>query len=165
MSIVREYRVEHLGRRTYVGVPLEFTMATLEMVVSEAFESVADAMAEHGLVGGEGVIRYRRMAPEGTFAVEVGYVVRGDVEPPPGLGRWALPAGTYAIAAHEGPYADLSAETGSFLVWADEAGHRPSMEVTGAGSGYACYYEAYLETPREGPKGPEGSAEIRMLLG
>lgn len=160
-----EYRVERLGGRTLVGVPLEVTMATLPIAVEEAFDVVETTLEQAGVDHGEGIIRYKRLDPDGQFSIEVGYAVEDERAEVRGLETDHLPGGSYAIAVHEGPYAGLAGKTRSFLAWSDASGLRPSMEVTSVGSQYRCYYESYPDRAIPGPEGPGGYAEIRMLLG
>ena len=153
----------HLPARAYVALPLDVSLARLPHVVGEEFDRVAALLAARGIPPRGAVIRYVAARPDGTFSIEVGHLVEpADLEGSP-LAPDMLPAGEYSVVTHEGPYAQLGEVTRRLMdSWAGDR-VRPAMAHTTTGDDYACWYELYLDMPRQGPHGPEGAVEVCVL--
>ncbi|WP_062311418.1 GyrI-like domain-containing protein [Demequina rhizosphaerae] len=155
--------LEHLPARAYVAMPMEVTVEQMPRVVGEEFDRVAALLASRGIAPRGGVIRYVSARPDATFSIEVGHLVdAADLEGSP-IEPDILPAGEYSVARHDGPYAEIGAVTRALMdSWAQEGVAAASAHTT-TGEDYACWYELYLDMPREGPDGPEGAVEICVL--
>ena len=155
---------EHRAARHYVAESLEVTIPRLTEVVGEVMGRVAGQLGAHGVPGHGGVIRYRGMSPDGTFAVDIGHLVAADDAAGTGLELHEIPAGDYAVVRHDGPYSDISDLSRGLMDSFTAEGARPVRAGEGTGVPYACWYELYLDMPRMGPRGPEGAVEIAVLL-
>ncbi|MDN4483232.1 GyrI-like domain-containing protein [Demequina lignilytica] len=155
---------EHLPARAYVAMPMDVAMHDLPRVVGEEFDRVASLLASRGIAPRGAVIRYVAARTDGTFSIEVGHLVDAeDLEGSP-IEPDQLPAGRYSVARHDGPYAGLGRVTRELMdAWPGQ-GLRPAMAHTATGDDYACWYERYLDMPRQGPEGPEGAVEICVLV-
>ncbi|WP_062318603.1 GyrI-like domain-containing protein [Demequina maris] len=155
--------LEHRPARAYVAMPMDVTLEQLPRVVGEEFERVAALLDSRGIAPRGAVIRYIAARPDGTFSIEVGHLVDpADLEGSP-IAPDELPAGEYSVAHHDGPYNRIGAVTRELMdSWAP-AGIAPASAHTTTGEDYACWYELYLDLPREGEHGPEGPVEVAVL--
>lgn len=149
--------------RRYVAVALDVTLARLPRVVGGAFDRVAAALGSHGLAPGGAVIRYVAVLKDGTFAIEVGHLVDGAVPRDDAYVQGELPGGEYSIARYDGPYAGMGGVTRALMESWEADGFHPAVEQTTTGEDYGCWYELYLDAPREGAQGPEGAVEVAVL--
>ena len=162
-----ELRVESRDGAVYVGLEVRTTMPDIPAKVGPAFDEVAAYLSHRGEVGvGAEVIRYRRVALDAPFAIDVGLTV--DVAPA-GRDRYVvreLTAGRYAVAEQRGPYSTIGALTKELMDWCDAEGHEVAMTLgeDGAPDEFACWYELYPSAPVEGPLGMEGPVQVCLLL-
>ena len=154
---------EHRDALAYVGLPLDVTMDQLTRMIGETFDKVAGMLSANGIAPRGAIIRYTAARPDGTFDVEVGHLVdAAEMEGTP-IEPDELPAGAYSVVRHDGPYAELGRVTAELMASWEEAGVSPAMAHPTRGDDYACWYEHYLDMPRQGPAGPEGAVEICVL--
>ncbi|MFW2512440.1 hypothetical protein ACNI3K_01530 [Demequina sp. SO4-13] len=161
------FRVEHREAVAYIAVPVHTTMAAFPARVGEAFAELDAYLAQRGAETiGAGAIRYRSVALDATFTVEVAHAVVGvpKVRDRNLAGRFE--AGTYAVAEQHGPYAWIGGLTRDLMDWGDSQGldfamtpgdeRRPDV--------WDCWYEYYPGFPVEGPRGLEGNVQVCVLL-
>src|SRR5690606_29036752 len=98
------------------------------------------------------------------FVIEVGWSIAENTWVDLPFVADVLPAGRYAVASYSGPYSRLEDVTTELLMWADLEGLTfDTGAVTGVET-WASRMEVYLDDPRMGPEGLEGSAQVCMMV-
>ena len=117
--------------------------------ISEAFGRLGDIAGRAGLFNDKPkmLALYHddpQVTPEPKLRSEAGVVVGEGVSLPAGLTEQRLPAGTYAVTTHHGPYEQLGDAWQRFMgQWLPQSGKRIGAGVT---------FEVYLNTPMDVPK-------------
>ncbi|MEO7036740.1 MAG: GyrI-like domain-containing protein [Polyangiaceae bacterium] len=82
---------------------------------------------------------------EAELRSDAGIVVAENASLPPGLAEQRLPAGTYAVTRHQGPYEQLGDVWSRFMgQWLPQSGHR-----IGPGTAYEVYVNNPMEVTKE----------------
>ena len=149
----------------YCAIATAVRVEDLVHGIREAYIAVDRHLGERGLEDrGPAIVRYRRVSRGDPLSLEVGWVMP-DVEtaaPPFIAGQ--LPAGSYVVGWHNGPYARVGAVARELIEWGDEQGLAWDVEREGESERWASWYELYLAEPSFGPEGPTGSVEVCLLL-
>ena len=126
--------VEHMGSYTRI---------------SEAFGRLGDIAGRAGLFNDKPKLLalYHddpKVTPEPKLRSDAGVAISEGVTLPEGLTEQRLPAGTYAVTTHRGPYEQLGDTWARFMgQWLPQSGKRMAPGVT---------FEVYLNTPMDVPK-------------
>ncbi|MFP5359280.1 MAG: GyrI-like domain-containing protein [Actinomycetes bacterium] len=148
----------------YVAEPLVASIEEMPQVVGDAFARVEAWLGARGTALSPGVLRYTTARADGSFAIEVGHIVEGDVSVDAPFVAGELPAGTYTVARHTGPYMAVGDVTRALMESWGPAGVEPASARTSTGDDYASWYELYTDVPTMGPNGPEGTVEVCVLV-
>ena len=114
--------------------------------ISEAFGRLGAIASEAGLLRAKPIMLalYHddpEVTPESELRSDAAVVVAEHVQLPPDLTEQRIPAGTYAVTTHQGPYEQLGDTWARFMgQWLPQSGKRLGPGVT---------YEVYLNTPME----------------
>ncbi len=143
-------QVQARAAQPYVGIPATVTMQTIGTAVDSGFPELFGWLASQGIEpGGAPFIRYLVIDMDGDLQIELGVPVSA---PANGSGRirpGVLPAGSYAVLRHTGPYDGLVAANGALQQWAAEHGVRFDTSDTPQGSAWGGRVEFYLTDPSQ----------------
>lgn len=158
------FRAERREPITYVALPVQVTMADIGERIGGAYDQLDRYLASRGInPSGPSLVRYRVLDMDGSFTIEVGWIIAEGTWIDAPFVADALPAGRYAVGAFDGPYASLEEVTGETMMWADLQNLTFDITPAADGDDWAGRVELYLDDPREGPAGLEGPVEVCLL--
>jgi effector-binding domain-containing protein len=162
--MTRQPQIQARAAQPYVGIPATVTMQTIGTAVDGGFPELFGWLASQGIEpGGAPFIRYLVIDMDGDLQIELGVPVSA---PANGSGRirpGVLPAGSYAVLRHTGPYDGLVAANGALQQWAAEHGVRFDTSDTPQGSAWGGRVESYLTDPSQAPDPATWQTDVAYL--
>jgi effector-binding domain-containing protein len=147
--------------RPYLSIHAAPPMVDLGTVLPTLFEEIWAYFGSHSLANeGPPFVRYNVVGDmHGPIDLEVGIPVAsaqpGDDRVQPGT----IPAGTYAVTMHTGPYDRLMQATAELLAWAEQN----AVTWATAGDVWQGRFEFYLTDPQQQPDPQTWEVEIAFL--
>lgn len=156
-----EPRLEERDEQPYVGIPIEATLSEWGQVNALIGELMAWLDRRDEPLAGPPFYRYDEVGGETEpYAVLVGLPTAGVLDGDERVRAGTVPAGTYAVAFHEGHPDRLEQSHAALQAWAAENGHDLGRRVDGDTETWAGRYERYLTDPEEEPDPSEWSTEV-----
>ena len=159
-------QIQPRAAQPYAGIPATVTMDTISTAVDSAFPELFGWLASQGIApAGPPFIRYLVIDMAGDLRIELGVPVSAPVA---GAGRikpGVLPAGSYAVLRHTGPYDGLVASNAALQQWAADHGVRFDTHETGQGSAWGGRVEHYLTDPSQEPDPARWETDVAYLTG
>ncbi len=149
----------------YAGLPATVTMDTISAAVDRGFAELFGWLASNGIApSGPPFIRYLVIDMAGQLQIELGVPVSAPVAGSNRIQPGILPAGSYAVLRHTGPYDGLVASNGALQQWAAE--HRIQFDTsdTGQGSAWGGRVEHYLTDPSQEPDPAKWATDVAYLI-
>jgi len=155
--------IERREAVSYCALPTTLHGAHVSRQIQEAYQALDGYLGERDLEDrGPSIIRYRRFAEDGPLFVEIGWIMADLVEIDPPFVVGSLPAGTYVVGWHNGPYSRIAETTRDLIAWGEDQGVEWNVQADAAGDWWESWFELYLTEPSYGPEGPTGSVEVCM---
>ncbi len=149
----------------YCALPTSVPVENLATGIREAYQAVDLYLGDLDLDDrGPSIIRYRRVSEAGPLHLEVGWVMPDFADASPPFVVNDLPAGTYAVRCHNGPYSRIGAVTRELIEWGDAHDVPWDVQWEEESSRWGCWYELYLSEPSFGPEGPTGCVEVCLRV-
>lgn len=165
-----EPSIERREALPYAGLARKVTHG-IAAAVDDGFPNLFGWLGERGIEpAGPPLIRYLEVDHEGgPLRIELGVPTAGPIEPDDLVRTSELPAGSYAVMIHSGPYRhetvpDLPAATARFARWAEECGISFAGAPTERGTAPAASAERYLVGPPTEPDWTRWRTEILRLV-
>lgn len=162
--MTHEPRIQSRAAQPYVGIPATVTMATLAAAVDSGFPELFGWLASQGIApDGAPFIRYLVIDMDGDLQIELGVPVSAPVTGNGRIQAGVLPAGSYAVLRHTGPYDGLVASNGALQRWATEHGVQFDTRETAQGSAWGGRVEHYLTDPSQEPDPAKWETDVAYL--
>lgn len=156
-----EPRLEDRDEQPYVGIPVEATLSEWGQVNAIIGELMAWLDRRDESLAGPPFYRYDAIGSETEpYAVLVGLPTSDVLDGDDRVRAGTVPAGTYAVAIHEGHPDRLEQSHAALQAWAAENGHDLGRRVDGDAETWEGRYERFLTDPDEEPDPEEWSTEI-----
>lgn len=151
--------------QAYVGIRAELTLAEVAKAVDGKFPKLFAWLAERLIEpSGAPFLRYHRIDMAKTLDVEFGVPIALHVEAADEVRRGTLPAGSYAVLIHEGPYDGLVSANAALIQWAKQHDIALDSTPTPEGEQFACRLETYLTDPRQERNSAKWQSEVAIKL-
>jgi effector-binding domain-containing protein len=158
-------RIIERPAQAYVGIPAELTLAEVAKAVDGKFPRLFAWLAERRIDPcGAPFLRYYRIDMAKTLDVEFGVPVALPIEAAGEARSGTLPAGSYAVLIHEGPYDGLVSVNAALIDWAKHRDIALDSTPTPAGERFACRLETYLTDPRQESNSAKWQSEVAIKL-
>jgi effector-binding domain-containing protein len=157
-------QIQARAAQPYVGIPATVTMETLGTAVDSGFPELFGWLAGQGIApGGPPFIRYLVIDMDGDLQIELGVPVSAPVTGSGRIQAGVLPAGSYAVLRHTGPYDGLIASNAALQQWAAGQGVRFDASDTAHGSAWGGRVEFYLTDPSREPDPAKWETDVAYL--
>jgi effector-binding domain-containing protein len=152
------------AEQPYLGIPATVTMETIGSAVDSGFPELFGWLASQGIApGGPPFIRYLVVDMAGDLQIELGVPVSAPVTGSGRIQPGVLPAGSYAVLRHTGPYDGLVASNAALQQWAADHGVRFDTSDTAQGSAWGGRVEFYLTDPGQEPDPAKWETDVAYL--
>jgi effector-binding domain-containing protein len=146
----------------YAAIRKQVSRAELATVLPPLFSEIFDWLTPQGVgPAGPPFYRYVAMNADDRYEVEVGIPIDGAAAGNENVRLGVLPAGTYAVHIHFGPYHELRDATAALHQWARENG--VEFQKTADGKQMEVQIESYLTDPTSEPDSRKWQTEIALL--
>jgi effector-binding domain-containing protein len=157
-------QIQARAAQPYVAIPATVTMTTFGTAVDSGFPELFGWLASQGIApGGPPFIRYLVIDMDGDLQIELGVPVSAPVTGSGRVQAGVLPAGSYAVLRHTGPYDGLMASNGALQEWAAGQGVRFDTRDTAQGSAWGGRVEFYLTDPSQEPDPAKWETDVAYL--
>ena len=148
----------------YAGIRTTVPMDGISGAVDEAFPELFGWLAGHGIApAGAPFIRYLVIDMTAGLQLDLGVPVSSPVAGSGRIEPGVLPAGTYAVLRHAGPYDGLLAANAALQEWASEHGVAFDAWDTPDGQAWRSRVEHYLTNPAEEPDQAKWEVDVAYL--
>jgi effector-binding domain-containing protein len=162
--MTQQAQIQARAAQPYVGIPVTVTMETLGTAVDSGFPELFGWLASQGIApGGPPFIRYLVIDMDGDLQIELGVPVSAPVTGSDRIQAGVLPAGSYAVLRHTGPYDGLIASNAALQAWAAGHGVRFDTSDTAQGSAWGGRVEFYLTDPSQEPDPAKWQTDVAYL--
>jgi hypothetical protein len=161
-----EPRIEQRSARPYAAVRRTVTLDGFAAAVDAGFPALFGGLAARGQAPtGAPFIRYRTVDMGGDLEIDLAAPVATPVVADTEIVADELPAGSWIVARHVGPYDGLIGANEAVRRWAAERdlrlGRRPA---DGNGEHWTGRVETYLTNPSEEPDPAKWEVELAYLV-
>ena len=158
-------RLEHRPAVEYIGIGSEAAADQLPIVLPPLFGELWSWLERHGIAPvGVPFVRYRTVDRSGAvprFGFEVGFPVRPGIKSDGNILTGELPAGSYVVALHTGPYTGLRQANADVFDWARREG--VALHHSNAGVDWRAWLEFCIMDPSREPDPSKWRTEIAIL--
>lgn len=149
----------------YVAIDAVAAMSELPTVIPEIFDEIFAWVEARGVdPTGASFIKYDVISMpdrlEMQFAIQVPEPLDGDERVHSGV----IPAGTYGVITHTGPYNELYDVTAVLVGWAKERGIQWDARETPAGDVFVSRLERYLVDPGDEADSAKWQTEVAIKV-
>jgi effector-binding domain-containing protein len=148
----------------YAGITKTVTMDGISAAVDDAFPALFGWLAENGTApSGPPFIRYLVIDMAAELEIELAVPVSAPVTGSGRIQAGVLPAGSYAVLRHSGPYDGLIAANAALQQWASVNGVEFDAQQTATGSAWRSRVEHYLTDPAQEPDPMKWEVDVAYL--
>jgi len=159
-----EPQIQARAAQPYVAIRRTVTMDGISGAVDEAFPELFGWLAGNGIaVGGAPFIRYLVIDMAGELRIELAAPVGAPVTGTDRIRPGTLPAGSYAVLRHAGPYDGLVASNATLQRWAQDHGVEFDARDTASGTAWRGRAEHYLTNPADEPDPARWQVDVAYL--
>jgi len=159
-----EPQIQESAAQHYAGIPVTITMDGLSHAVDRGFPELFGWLGSQGIgISGPPFIRYLVIDMAGELRIELAAPVGAPVTGTDRIRPGTLPAGSYAVLRHTGPYDGLVASNATLQRWAHDHGVEFDARDTASGTAWRGRAEHYLTNPADEPDPARWQVDVAYL--